>query len=285
MSFQTGITLAKASFAVVRVNRFLFLFPAINAITTLILFMLALIPLLHLEAFAWERGGSLTGKMYLEFFLILIIFFYAANFITLLFNVGLIACVLSRLQQKPATLAMGFHCMKKRWLTLMLWTLVVTLLGSLIRILESWVEKWFTFNKVNQYLAGLTWFFACFFVLPVLAAENVNQFQAVTRSAHLMKNTWGTSLAPRFGIGLFIFFVRVMSLIPLIAGFMIATKMTAIIGSSITMILFLATTILNSTTQVISVSALYLYAIDHKNTDTFYDGELLKHAFHREVRS
>src|SRR3990167_3003515 len=111
-----------------------------------------LIPLLHIEALAWENGGSLNGKMYLAFFLILIVFFYVANFIALLFNVGLIACILPRLQQKPATLKTGFHCMRKQLLTLMLWTIVVTVLGALIRILESWIEKWFTYAFVQRYL-------------------------------------------------------------------------------------------------------------------------------------
>jgi len=223
--------------------------------------------------------------VYVIFTLVLLTFFYLTNLLSLLCSVAVTACAMEHIQGKPYSLTLGFQAMQKQLKTMMLWTIIATTVGTIIRLLQVWLDKWPSFEIAVTMFAGLTWFFATFFVLPVFIVENIGPFAAIKRSAHLMKDTWGTSITSSAGISLFLFAIRVLSLIPLVIGVATKIKIAMIVGASLTTVLVLATSIVNSTTQMVLISALYLYATDEQRIINFCDPNLLQLAFRHKTTS
>ena len=77
--------------------------------------------------------------------------------------------------------------------------LLAGVVGVLIQAVESRLG---VFGRLLGFLGGLAWAVATFLVIPVLAFEDVGPIEALKKSSHLIKTTFGTIArgALRFGV-------------------------------------------------------------------------------------
>ena len=150
-------------------------------------------------------GGALAGifaAAHLHgaiFVLALIAGLFVASFVSIFFQTGVVFAATERLEGGTPSVK---GCLAKSWgrrRVIAPWALLSTAVGLIIQAIEdraSWAAK------IIGVLGGAAWAVATFFVLPVLAFENVGPFKAVERSASLMKQRFGTVVrtSVRFGL-------------------------------------------------------------------------------------
>src|SRR5574340_688164 len=137
--------LTKQSFAVLRDDKALVLFPIIGAISAIAVsatFLIALAGSGVLPVLA--RGQGEAGA-----YLILFIFYYINYFVIIFFNSALVACASLRLGGGSPAVSDGLRIAALRLGRIALWALVASTVGLILQIIENRAEK------VGRFIAGL----------------------------------------------------------------------------------------------------------------------------------
>jgi hypothetical protein len=96
------------------------------------------------------------------------------------------------------------------------WAAVSTTVGLVIRAVE---QRAGVLGAILGFLGGVAWAIASFLVIPVVVAEDLGPFAAVSRSAHLVRDTWGTSVRTGLRLGVIYVLLTLASLALLVIGF------------------------------------------------------------------
>ncbi|MGB6392344.1 MAG: DUF6159 family protein [Candidatus Acidiferrales bacterium] len=138
--------------------------------------------------------------------------YYVANFFVVIFcNVALVGVANSRMCGGTWTLSDGLSLAWARRLTIFKWAVFAATVGVIL----NWLQERVGFlGKIMVGLIGLAWTLACYFVVPVLAFEDLSPLEAVKRSATLFRKTWGENVVAGISFG-------VLFVIPLIGGIMV----------------------------------------------------------------
>lgn len=194
-------------------------------------------------------------------------FFYLANyFVVVFFNVALVASASDRLAGGSATVNYGLQIAWQRKGKIFQWAILAATVGILLNALEqrlSWL------GRLVTRLIGVAWTLATFFVVPLLAAEDVGPAEALTRSAELFTETWGEQLIGGFSFGLIFVLLAVPGIaLPFFLGR--AFGSTGVLAGAILMILYwLLLSIVSAAVQGIFNAALYRYATTKEVPPTF----------------
>lgn len=238
---------------------------AVGAASLLLMCGGALVFLPQLQAFMVNRFNhpQLTGDPTMWFFLFL---FYVVNyFVVVFFNVALVSTAGDRLAGGKATVNDGLKLAWARKGKILQWAILAATVGMLLRALErrmGWLMR------VTAGFIGIAWTLACYFVVPVLAAENLGPVDALQRSAHLFSETWGEELTGGFSFGL-IFGLLGLPAILLIL-FTRSMGGTAVLAAVVVALLYwLLLSIVSAAVQGIFVAALYHYARTKQSTGGF----------------
>ena len=118
-------------------------------------------------------------------------------FLTTFFSVAVVFAAADRIDGGSPTVS---SCLSKAWGRkgiIFGWAVVSAVVGTVLNAIQDKVP----FGELLSILGGLAWTIATWFVLPVIAFEDVSPFGAVKRSAELFKQRWGkvTRSAVRFG--------------------------------------------------------------------------------------
>lgn len=186
-----------SSFKVLKEKKELIIFPMLSAVSVILIigsFFFALYQTSFFEteyeeeAFnTWANYGMIFG-------------FYLINyFIVIFFNVALVHCTRLYFRGEDFTLKTGLQFSLSRIGVIFSWAFFSATVGLLLRVLQ---ENLGTIGKILVGLFGVAWSIATFFVVPVIAFEQVGPLDAVKRSTQLMKEKWGESLGARFSFGL-----------------------------------------------------------------------------------
>jgi hypothetical protein len=125
--------------------------------------------------------------------------FYLANYsVMVYFNVALASIALDRLSGGHSTLIDGLKVAWDRKGRILQWALLAATVGVALRMLrrEGRVGAW-----VAGFL-GYAWSFGSFFVIPVLAADNISPGRALYQSAALIREKWGEAVSAGFSFRL-----------------------------------------------------------------------------------
>jgi len=275
--FQTELQLSKQSLAIIQQKKSLLIFPIAHVVINLLLLATVLAPLITLEKTAWEIG-KISEKSYFIFFMIVLLYFAVTNLITLIFNAALSFCAIQHIQNKPYTIGGGLKTALSRVATLYCWKVLMVTFGAYVRFSEYWLDDWPTSSTATNVLCGVRWRIAVLFIVPVLIIENLGPWNAVKRSAQLLKNTWGTSLIYRARANMIVFIISLIALLPFFIGLFVGHETAITLGTSVSAVLLIIITVFHSATQIILVSALYLFA-NGVDASRYYDTALLKEAF------
>jgi len=259
--FSNGWRIGKTSLQTIRENPSLMLFPIISG-ASLILIMASFFGSGYflfgdqIHAIADEETAitSLDAIMYFLVFL-----FYLINyFVIVFFNVGLIHCAKMILEGRETTVGDGLRYAQTRLSAILGWAVLAATVGL---ILKSIQENAGNLGRIITGIIGMVWGIATFFVVPVIAYEDVDPIQAVKRSAQIMKDKWGESIGANFSFGLFsligIFFVA----LPI--GFLLGATINPVAGMIVGILIFILVQIVVSAANMVFLAAAY----QHVNND------------------
>jgi hypothetical protein len=178
---QRGWRLTCESWSVVRLRPSLLVIPALSAAMTILAAALLLGPW-SLDAIAHHS----RERMFVD----AAICAYPLTFIATYFNVAFYALAAATIDGRPMSLGEAFGRARSRVFAIALWTLAATLVGIVLRGLEHLPAGGLA-ARIAEWLGSLAWSLASFFVVPVLALEDVGVRGALRRSVGTIRTTWG----------------------------------------------------------------------------------------------
>jgi len=236
------------SFKVLRANKQLIIFPILSGIS--LLFVLGSFVTLVFAAAGWNTDAiqepGQAGSI-----LILFLYYLVNYFIVVFFNMALIHCTHLYFKGEPVTIEDGIRFSVSRMGVIFLWSMLAATVGTILRLLQ---ENFGYLGRIIIGLIGIVWSVATFFVVPVIAYENLGPFDAFKRSSKLMKEKWGESLGAGFSFGL-VNFIGIV----LIGGglFLIGSIFNPLIGVAFAVLGVLLVSAIVSAVRTIFVSAVY----------------------------
>ena len=252
--------LVKQSFAILREDEELLLLPILSAISCIVvtlsllagsgLFFLPEIKAAIAEHGGWHPSNNLIfGAMFV---------FYLANyFVIIFFNTALVSAAWIRLEGGDPTVRDGLRAAWNRMGVIFQWALVAATVGMILRTIE---ERSSLIGKLVTGLVGMAWTLATFFVVPVLAFENVGPVEAFKRSAELFRKNWGEQVVGTFSFGLIFFLLALPGIaIPFLGG-ALAGGTGVTLGTCTMIIYFIFLSVVSASTHGIFLAALYRYA-------------------------
>ena len=140
-------------------------------------------------------------------------------FAIVFFNVGLVHCTRIYLQGGTPSFSEGVNFSMTRIPIILGWAILSATVGIVLKAIE---ENTGIFGTIVSRIVGLVWSVATFFVVPILAYEEVGPISALKRSGSLMKEKWGESIGASFSFGFFSFLGILLIALPVgFLGFMI----------------------------------------------------------------
>ena len=257
--FQRTIALAKASWAVLKSDRSLVLFPTISALVSLgLIAVLALLGWATLGT-ATDVAGATKYTANAATIVIGILGYVGLAFIQTYFLAALVGSANEVLEGRSTTVSQGMGIASSRISRLLPWAIVSATVSYIIQSLEQ--RAGFVGKFVIGFL-GAAWSVLTFLTVPIIVFENLGPVNALKRSGKLLKGTWGENIIAQMGFGL-------LAVVPMLVAFGIgyagvASKVTivAVVAIAIAVIIVLATTLVIGALSGIFRTALYRYAVD-----------------------
>lgn len=291
---KIGIALAKQTLNIIKKQKRFLLFPLMNFVLIILFFCITLLPALmilgkkilpllsdqhnHLWSIAFSNADNTT------FTLLTILFVFLSVMSTIFISSALTLCTAQYLDHEKTSVITAFKIISQRIGKLIVWGVINTIISIVMFGIES------VLSNRSQVLANLAdglektaWMIISFFVLPIILLENLNAFSAIKRSGGLLKKTWGSALVSCAGLGLLIFAGILIAITPTALAIHFQIDSLILPAVLFTVIVVFALLLLNATLQTVLRTALYLFAIG-KNTQPFYDTDLLQGAFKNHLR-
>lgn len=256
MGFATrlsnGWELTKNSFKVLKENKQLVIFPFLSGISLVLItgsFVVAI-----LAAYGWDVDNldqGQQGNNILVYVLTTFVFYLINYFVVVFFNMALIHCTRMYFHGEEVSIRKGLQFSLSRIGAIFSWAVFAATVGTILRTIQ---ENSGIIGKIITGIIGIIWSIATFFVVPIIAYENVGPIDAFKRSSGLMRKQWGESLVANFSFGLIQFIGAIVIALPLFfAGALIHPFLGAVLAI---LGIFVLMSII-SATQTIFVSAVY----------------------------
>ena len=269
--------LVKASWAVLRADRELIVFPIVSFVAATLITITFMIPLIGLTAADTLRGVSRGGAdplLYVGLFL-----FYLVQYTVVFYcNSALVGAALIRLQGGDPTVGAGFRVANQHLGKILGYALINATVGMILR----WLSERGLLGRIVAAIVGVGWNIATYLVVPVLVVEDIGPIDAIKRSAALLRKTWGeqivgnVSISVVFGLitfGLFLLGIPIlMIVVPLQSAALLIAAL--IVGA----LVIIGVSLLGSALNGIYTAALYRFATGGE-TGAFFDNDLIQSAF------
>ncbi len=271
--FSRSWELVKQSFAILRSDKQLMLFPVLSAVACLIVTAIiatggamVMLPAMTSAAASGEHFNPNQSPA----FLLGIFSLYVANyFVIVFFNVALVGVANSRLMGGTWTVRDGLELAWARKGTILQWAFVAATVGVILRTLE---ERLGLIGRIIMRVIGIAWTLACYFVVPVLAFEGLTPVAAFKRSSKLFRDTWGEKVIGGFSLSL----ISLLLALPGIGLWIVAIALGGvngmIFGAALMILYFLMLSVFMSAVQGIFNAALYRYACFKQVPPAFSQG-------------
>jgi len=274
--FSRTWELVKQSFVILRSDKQLMLFPVLSAISCLLVTAIiatgGTLLIMPTMASAAANGQPFHPNQS-PLFLLGIFTMYVANyFVIVFFNVALVGVANSRLMGGNWTFRDGMELAWARKGTILQWAFVAATVGMILRTLE---ERLGLIGRLVMRIIGIAWVLACYFVVPVLAFEDLTPIAAIKRSSKLFRDTWGEKVIGGLSFSL----VSLVLMLPAFGLWFVAIVLGGIKGllAGFALLTFYALmlSVMMSAVQGIFNAALYRYACFQQVPPAF-DADLVK---------
>lgn len=150
------------------------------------------------------------------------------------------------------------------------WAILAATVGVILKTLE---DRLGAIGQIIVGIVGIVWSIATFFVVPVIAYEDVTPIEAVKRSGRIVKEKWGEAIGANFSFGLF-YFLGIIAIAAISVLLFFVHPIVAIVAGVLSF-LFLATAV--SAAKTVFLAAVYRHVNDEPVE--FYDSEVLDNVF------
>jgi hypothetical protein len=277
--FSRSWELVKQSFAILRSDKQLMLFPVLSAISCLFVTILigtgGTLLLLPARAAALASGERFNPNQSPVFMLAMFTLYVANYFVIVFFNVALVGVANSRLMGGTWTFRDGIELAWARKGTILQWALVAATVGMILKTVE---ERLGVIGRLIMRIIGVAWALACYFVVPVLAFEDLTPIEAVKRSSRLFKDTWGEKVTGGFSLSLISMLLMLPGIGLWIASMMIGGIAAGAVGFLLMILYILMLSVFMSAVQGVFNAALYRYAC-FKQVPPAFDHDLVAAAW------
>lgn len=271
-----GWALTKQSWAVLKNDRSLVIFPILSTVFAIIAVAVIMVPTAFVTGTdvngAIEQNNPILGVA-------AIVTLYVSTFIVIFFNVALAACAARSLRGEDTKVGEGIAAAMRQIGPILGWTLVAGTVGLILQILE---DRFPLLGKIAVWIADAAWAVATFFVIPVIAMEGTGPFRSLKRSVQVVKARWGEGATGQIAIsavtGLIVFGIV---LVGGGAGYaLVAVGLTpvAIAVGAVVVAAVIVVAIISSALNSIFRVAVYQYAATGQ-TPAAFDGQLVQAAF------
>jgi hypothetical protein len=245
---SNGWNIALNSFKVLRENRQLILFPLLSGISMILVigsFATAVFALSGWNTDTVREQSRLAG------YLVTFAYYLVNYFVIVFFNTALVHCTHLYFNGEEVSVRKGLRFAVSRIRAILSWAVFAATVGTILRILQ---ESLGSIGKIITGLIGIVWSIATFFVVPVIAYENVGPLEAFRRSSTLVKEKWGEGLGASFSFGL----IQLLSFVLLaIPCFLLAWAIHPLVGIAVFLLGVFAILAVMSAVKVIFISAIY----------------------------
>jgi hypothetical protein len=258
--FGRSWELVTESFAILKSDRQLVMFPIVSAVSCVLVSAMVLggggilvYPKIHAAIASGEHWQPDQATVTLGLFA-----FYFINYaVIVFFNVALVTAASHKLDGREADFRAVLQETWARKARIFQWAAIAATVGILLQMLERRVG-WI--GRIVVRLVGVAWALASYFVAPVLAFEDIGPVDALRRSAAMLRKNWGDELVGGFSLGLIFFLLT----LPAVALFVVMVALTGplgfIAGGVLLVLYFLLLGVVGSAVRGIFVAALYRFA-------------------------
>ncbi|MDE2932587.1 MAG: DUF6159 family protein [Chloroflexota bacterium] len=207
--------LMKMSWRVLMLDRELILFPIMSVVALVAVAAAVLGGGLLSGAFglAQEGGEGSTGDLALGLLLA-----FVSMAVVIFFNAALVAAAMERLRGGDPSVTSGLKAASARVPQILAWAVVVTAVMLILRAIRN---RGGIAGQIAAMFGEAAWELASFFAVPFIVEEGVGPFDALRRSASLLRQTWGRQITAGFGFGL-------LTIVAVIVAVLIAVLLAAI---------------------------------------------------------
>lgn len=186
-----GFRLSRVSWSVVRQRPGLLVIPAVSLLVQIAGSVLLLGPW-ALDVVDHHSRGRL--------FVDAAVGAYPFTFVVTYFNVAFYTLAAATIDGRPMSTTQAFDRARSRLWAVAAWAFVATVVGVVLRSLEQLPGGGFA-GRLVEWVGDIAWSLASFFVVPVLALEDVGVGTALRRSTSTIRRTWGESVTGAALIG------------------------------------------------------------------------------------
>ena len=277
--FTNSWNLLKQSWAILKQDKEIIWFPVLSLTLNALICVLILVPLLRLH----PAGTQPNSSILILYAAAMFILYLLTSLVKAFFEAAIVSCAALRLNGHDPTFTDGLVKAKDRILKLVSWAFIDGSVRFFLVMLRGNQEK--KKHYLLQYLGDLleiAWSMVTFLVIPVLMFENLNVIDSIKKSAALFKKTWGEVAIATFSIGIIIFVLTLLLLIPefiILALYHSFPVVVLLIAVTLVYIIILSSIV--ESLQAVYKAALYLYAASGKIVEGF-DPELITGAFRKK---
>lgn len=265
---STGWRITMNSFAILKKNRQLIIFPILSGISLLLMMGIFILGIFAVAG--WDVDYINTDNDVVNY-AIMFLFYFVNYFVVVFFNMALIHCSKLYFNGEEVSVSIGLKFSASRIGVILSWALFAATVGTILKIIQE-NSGWL--GKIITGLIGIVWGITTFFVVPVIAYENLGPVAAFKRSAQLMKEKWGESLGATFSLGLMQTLVFLLAMVPI---FLIASYVNIFIGITLGVVVGFLIFAIFSAAQTIFISSVYHNITG--NIDDHFDQKLIDSLF------
>jgi hypothetical protein len=193
--FRRSVGLVRASFAVLRSDKELLVFPLVSFAVLVVVTIGFFVPFALTGAFTRTVEGAVDPVALVLGFL----YYVVAYSVIFFFNTALVGAAMIRLDGGEPKLADGFRIAGAHLPQIIGYAVIAATVGMVLRAIA---ERGGIVGQLVAGFVGFAWNVATFLVVPVLVVEKVGPIEAIKRSAGLLKRTWGEQIVGNVGISL-----------------------------------------------------------------------------------
>ncbi len=245
--FSNGWTIASNSFKVLKENRQLLIFPILSGLSMIVIVASFFAAVLGFNG--WELDNVQENSRVVSY-LLLFAFYIVNYFVIVFFNMALVHCTSLYFKGEEVTVRKGIDFSMSRIGTILAWAVFAGIVGGILKIIQENVGA---LGKIITGIIGVVWSIATFFVVPIIAYENLGPIAAFKRSAGMMKEKWGE----RIGAGFNFTLINLVGFVAIALAAFIIGAINLIAGVFVGVLGVLLMVTVMSAVKTIFISAIY----------------------------
>jgi hypothetical protein len=271
---QRSWSLAKASWAVLKSEKGLAWLPVLSFLGSVVVCGVIAVAV-------WATLGKDTGingqdeySTNIATWALAAVAYVGVAFVQTYFLAALVAGANDRLQGRDTTIGAALGVANTRLHRILPWAIVSATVSIIMEAIE---ERLGFLGPIIAGLIGAAWNVVTFLTVPIIVFEDVGPVNALKRSGHLLRQTWGENLAAQIGLG-------VLGLVAFIPGLVLIGGGVAAGGAIAVVLIVVAAVYLAIAASVLAAlsgiyrTALYRYAVDGQVPAAFAATDM-EHAF------